>query len=229
MTSTSLPPHALPTLRQAVAAGMPVFFLVALAGATDALMVLHSMHLFAVYVTGDTAKIGVALSQGRLGAIVPLLAVVLVFFAATTLAAWAGRAAGRLRGTLLLAACAALTAAAAPLAATPYPLAAILLVAAAMGTLNQVRADEAGVTFITGTLVRTGRALAAGDWVGTVMGMLRWASFLAGVILAAWLDARLAPYTLGLVAMAAALGAGAEAGWAWRAPRASKKRKTKAA
>jgi hypothetical protein len=32
----------------------------------------------------------------------------------------------------------------------------VLLVAAAMGLINQVLADEPGVTFITGTLVRLG-------------------------------------------------------------------------
>jgi len=211
---TSLPPRTAPSLGQAIQDSLPVFFLIALAGATDALMVLHSVHLFAVYVTGDTAKIGVALSQGRLdAALAPLPAVILVFFAATTLAAGAGAAAGNRRGALLLAACAALLAAATAVAAEPYPLAAVLLIAAAMGTLNQVRASEPGVTFITGTLVKTGRALAAGDLAGTSIGLLRWASFLAGVILSAWLDTQFAPHTLGLVAGAAAIGAG----WAWRA------------
>jgi len=211
---TSISPRTRPDPRQAAHDNLPVFFLIALAGATDALMVLHSVHLFAVYVTGDTAKIGVALSRGQLGILLsPLPAVILVFFIATTLAARLGTAAASRREAVLLAACAVLAAAATALAAEPYPLATVLLVAAAMGVLNQVRATEPGVTFITGTLVKTGRALAAGDLAGTSAGLLRWASFLGGVVLSAWLDTRFAPYTLGLVAMAAAVGAG----MAWRA------------
>jgi len=195
-------------LRQAMLASAKVYFLLGLAGATDAVMVLHGGHVFAIYVTGDMTRLGVALAQGIVWPnAAPLLAVIGVFMAITTAAAWLGSRVGARRGAVLLAVCAALLAIAGVVATQAFSLAFVLLIAGAMGTLNQVRSDEAGVTFITGTVVKTGRALAGGDIVGTVVGALRVLSFCGGVIVAARVDERLAPYTLALLAAAAALGA----------------------
>lgn len=192
-------------LRQAMLASAKVYFLLGLAGATDAVMVLHGGHVFAIYVTGDMTRLGVALAQGIVWPnAAPLLAVIGVFMVITTAAAWLGLRVGARRGAVLLAVCAAL-------------LAFVLLIAGAMGTLNRVRNDEAGVTFITGTVVKTGRALAGGDIEATVVGALRVLSFCGGVIVAARVDERLAPYTLALLAVAAAFGAF----WEWSSVRSA--------
>ncbi|ANY14602.1 DUF1275 family protein [Bordetella pseudohinzii] len=195
--------------------GPSAHFLIALAGATDAMMMLRGAPVFAVYVTGDTARIGVALGHGQLSlALLPIMAVILAFFAATTLAAGIGQAAPRSRGAVLLGLCAALLAGAAAVPGDAHRgFAQVLWVAAAMGVLNQVRGDEAGVTFITGTLVRTGRALASGDIWAAAQGLGRWCSFLAGVAACAWFDSRYTACTLPLIAAVAGLGA---ARLAWR-------------
>ena len=193
----------------------PALPLVALAGATDALMILHSKMLLAVYVTGNSAKAGVMFAHGVASLPGALLTVVGVFFGATTAAAWLGGRLDRWRAPCLLAAVGALLAVASLLvrdaaSGAGYPLAAVLWIAAAMGTLNQVLADEPGVTFITGALVRGGRALARGDWAGAVAAAVRWHRLVAGAVAAATLEASQASWTLAAVAGAALLVA---AGW----------------
>jgi len=183
--------------------------LLALAGATDALMILHSKELLAVYMTGNSTKFAEFLLSGVWSKVGQLAAVLAAFIVFTTLAAWIGDRAGYLRSGLLLLIVGALLVAAAPLAVLvdqAYPLVAVMTIAAAMGTLNQVRADEPGVTFVTGTLVKLGRSLAAGKLPGALDCLARWFGFLLGALLGAFADVRLSAYTLSLLGVLAILG-----------------------
>jgi uncharacterized membrane protein YoaK (UPF0700 family) len=184
--------------------------LLALAGATDALMILHSKDLLAVYMTGNSTKLGDFLAQGAWFKVGEIASVIGTFVFATTVAAWMGDRIGRVRSGVLLLFVGMLLAIAAPLAAQAtekYSLATVMVIAAAMGTLNQVRADEPGVTFVTGLLVKLGRCLAAGKFGGAADAFSRWLCLLIGALLGTLVDGRLGAATLLLLAALAALGA----------------------
>ena len=178
----------------------PFFAVVALAGAVDALVLMHAHDLLAVYMTGNTSKLGDALASGLWSHAKPLLCIIAVFFAATTLAAWIGSRVGPWRAPVVLIACAAGLASAACLAGADYSLATICLIAASMGTLNQVRSDQSGVTFITGTLVSVGRQVAHGRMGDAALGALRWVSFLVGACIGTVLDASAKSGSLAILA-----------------------------
>lgn len=174
------------------------------AGATDALMILHSKELLAVYMTGDTSKVGHFLLEGDWAMVGALLTVIGIFLLATTTAAWLGQHAGGWRGTLLLALSGVLLALAA-LSAAPdqasYSLATVAMIAAGIGCLNQVRAEEPGISFVTGVLVRTGRQLASGELKAAGSSLLRWLALLLGAFIGTWLDGRFG--SAGLLVIAA--------------------------
>ncbi|WP_213881544.1 DUF1275 family protein [Pseudomonas sp. dw_358] len=184
--------------------------LVLIAGATDALMILHSKELLAVYMTGDTSKVGHFLLDRQWPMVGSLLAVIGTFLVATTVAAWMGQRAGEWRGTLVLAMSGLLLALAAPLAAldqSTYSLATVMVIAAAIGSLNQARADEPGVSFVTGVLVKAGRKLASGEFKAAGSGLLRWLALLLGALIGTWLDGRFGSATLLIIAAFIALNA----------------------
>ncbi|WP_110684899.1 YoaK family protein [Salinicola aestuarinus] len=178
------------------------------AGATDALIYRHSRDLLAVYMTGNTSHVGQHLAtQDWLGAL-PLLAVIATFFGATVAAAWIGNRVGPWRATCVMLITAGLIGVAAPIAINDgYSLATVLWIAAGMGALNQVSAKESGVTFLTGTLVRTGRALAAGDWLAGRDGLMRWVALVVGAAIATLLDEWIAERSLLFIVAALLLGA----------------------
>lgn len=178
-----------------------IWLLVIAAGLTDATLYLHSKDLLAVYVTGDTSKLGQALQQGDLQKALPLLGVIVAFLFGTTAGAWLGRRAGSWRSPLLLALVALLLAIAWLATAPHYPPLMVLVIAVAMGLLNQVRGSEPGVTFITGTLVRLGRALARGSWRSAGGLGLRWLAWLLAALAGAWLDSRLAAWAIAIIAL----------------------------
>jgi uncharacterized membrane protein YoaK (UPF0700 family) len=153
-------PDSATTIERAARSPLPVILLVALAGGIDALMILHSKQLLAVYMTGNSTKLGQSVVQGAWTQAGPLLAIIASFLCATTLGAWLGAKASHWRAAALLMLTAVLLLIAAPFAGDQYSLGVICLIAAAMGIINQARADQPGVTFITGILVRTGRQLA---------------------------------------------------------------------
>ncbi|REC94811.1 YoaK family protein [Kushneria indalinina] len=185
------------------------------AGATDALIYLHSRDLLAVYMTGNSSHIGRDIGDGLWGDLKPLLAVIATFFTATTLAAWIGIRAGRWRPTVILLLTAALMSASMPFAhSDDYPFTTVLFIAAAMGVLNQVSANESGVTFLTGMLVKTGRAFAEGNFSAWFDGLVRWSALVAGAALAIPLDQHLGRHALLAVAAMLALGAVFTAGHA---------------
>lgn len=177
-----------------------VHALLAVAGAVDALMFLHAGDLLAVYMTGNTTKLGQAVTRFDLQAASGLLLVIASFVAATTGAAWLGTHVGRSRPTTTLAIVALFLAAAQGVATAKYSLATVALIAAAMGALNQVLSNEPGVTFVTGTLVLLGRALCAGKMREALGLGLRWVAFFAGAVVATGADERLRAPVLGLVA-----------------------------
>lgn len=181
--------------------------LLAIAGAIDALLFLHAGGLLAVYMTGNTSKLGQAFSRLDGSAAGALALVIACFVAATTAAAWLGTRAGRARASVLLGVVAALLALAQVLAEAKYPLRTIALIAAATGTLNQVLPAEAGVTFITGSLVGLGRAVASGRGKRALGLALRWVAFLAGAVLATAADERFHVPVLGGVAGVVAIAA----------------------
>lgn len=181
--------------------------LLATAGAIDALLFLHAGGLLAVYMTGNTSKLGQSFSRLEGSAAGALALVIACFVGATTAAAWLGTRAGRARGAVLLGVVAVLLAAAQVLAETKYSVRTIALIAAAMGTLNQVLPAEAGVTFITGSLVGLGRAVASAQGRRALGLTLRWVAFLAGAVVATAADERFHFPVLGGVAGIVAIAA----------------------
>lgn len=202
----SHPSHSSPT-----AIAWSLLPLLALAGATDALLIVHSKDLLAVYMTGNTTKLGGFVAQAGWDRAGEIAGVIATFVLGAAFAAWLGNRVGRWRVCLVLMLAGALLLLAEPLAAQapqPYSLATVLMVAAAMGTLNQVRVDEPGVTFVTGSMVKLGRCLAAAHWPGVADALLRWLCFLIGALLGAWIDNRLGAETLLVIGALAILGAG---------------------
>lgn len=178
--------------------------LTAIAGATDAVIFQHSKELLAVYMTGNTTKVGEFAVQGQWTSVAPLLAVTASFLLATTVAAWVGQRLGNWRASVVLILSAVLMACAAPLAALqpqPFSLATVALIAAGIGCLNQALAAEPGVSFITGVLVKTGRALAAGRWPEALSDVLRWLALLLGALLGSVLTSVFGSATLLVIAL----------------------------
>ncbi len=106
------------------------------------------------------------------------------------------------RVALCLALTAVALAAAMPFAGQKYSLAGTCFITAGMGAINQARADETGVTFITGALVRTGRQHADGKFCVAAIGLLRWIALIAGVAIGTVMDLH---YGNGALAAIAAL------------------------
>jgi uncharacterized membrane protein YoaK (UPF0700 family) len=192
-----------------------LIILVLLAGATDALMFTHSKDLLAVYMTGDTSKLGQSVAEGKWPALGPLAAVIGAFLGATTFGAWLGPRVGRWRAAGLLTLVALCFALAWPDAQGKYPLSTVLLVATAMGLLNQVLADEPGITFITGTLVRLGRAIADLNAPAVGKDASRWLAWLVGAALGTLLDVRLEAFSALVFAVVFFAGAVVAARQAW--------------
>lgn len=182
-----------------------VLFLVSIAGLTDAAFYLHSKDLLGVYFTGDTSKLAQFLQKGDLQKALPLLGLIITFLASTTLAAWLGNLLGKRRAPSLLLIVSVLIFAAWPIGAPDYPYPAVLLLVMAMGALNQICSQEPGVTFITGTLVKLGRALANGDLGQGLPLALRWLVWFAAALVGAWIDSTFPQYTLLFIALWALL------------------------
>ncbi|MCR0984468.1 DUF1275 domain-containing protein [Roseomonas populi] len=183
--------------------------LTALAGWVDAQVVLRGGEILPVYMTGNSAKLAESLASGALAKAWPLAAVILAFLASSTLAARLARGGdgGRPAPALLLVGGMLVLAILLGLGAHEgrWPLGVLLAVAAAMGAVNQVLQGDPGVTFITGALVRTARALAAGEVLRAGRNLLRWASLLAGAAASALIDPVAGAYALVLPAGATLL------------------------
>ncbi|WP_250527162.1 YoaK family protein [Caballeronia sp. GAWG2-1] len=180
---------------------LPVFVLVAIAGGTDALVMLHSKEWLAVYMTGNSTKLSQSLVQGAFEKTIPLICVIACFLAFTTLAAWLGTRFPRWRAALSLTLTAILLACAVPLTGEQFSPLTTCLVAAGMGAINQALADQPGVTFITGTFISVGRQLASRKFGAAALGMLRWISWIVGAAAGTVLNILFGPGALAAIAL----------------------------
>ncbi len=185
---------------------LPALALLWLAGSTDAIAFVHGQELLAVYVTGNTTKLGGALLASNWARVLPLATLFATFAAATTLGAVLRRHLEPWGEAAVLALVAGLLGAAMAVAGEPFPLRKVLLIAGAMGALNQVLPSEPGATFITGTLVRFGRAMAAGKLGDAGGSLLRWVAFLAGAGVGALAETRYGSLGLAVPTVGAGVG-----------------------
>lgn len=159
--------------------------LAALAGFVDALGFLGLGGFFVSFMSGNSTRIGVgAASEAAAAAIGGAL--VLAFVIGVTVGSLAARWAGRWHQPILLLLVASCLAAAAILYRPGAVPGAFLLVTAAMGAANIVfqRDGEVsfGVTYMTGTLVKMGHALADALSGGPRWGWLPWLALWAGLV-----------------------------------------------
>jgi uncharacterized membrane protein YoaK (UPF0700 family) len=168
--------------------------LAALAGFVDALAFTSLGGFFASFMSGNSTRLGVGLGGGATGDALTAGALVLSFVSGVIVASVLVRARGeRSREAIMMVVTALLAAAAAVATLMPGPLLLIFL-AMAMGCENGVFHRDGdvtiGVTYMTGSLVRTGQKLAGAlmgdaDRWGWAPYLMLWAGFVAGVVLGA--------------------------------------------
>ncbi|MBE7217966.1 MAG: DUF1275 family protein [Caulobacteraceae bacterium] len=168
------------------------------AGATDAVAFLAFGGVFVSFMSGDTTRLGLALSQGA-GAQAVLFASVVALFVTGAAAAHAlGTAGGRWRTGAVLVLAGLLLLMAAAVGDRNWTAAALVLTAPSMGALSTASAHAQGVsvapTYVTGTLMRLGTALAdlalGRGARGAPLLAASWAAMLAGAIAGAAAYAR---------------------------------------
>lgn len=206
MLPNTLPARTARRLRLQVLRGRVGLGLVAglsvLAGMTDAIGLL-ALGDFVSFMSGNTTRLAVAISDADLPLVLRLSAAVLGFVVGNALGVLLARGFRRRAWPVLLVVAALLAFAAAwPLAVT-FP--ALLAATLAMGMINavveQVNGLPIGLTYVTGALSRFGRGL--GCWLlgerrnGWRVQLVPWAGMLLGAALGAWLE-----HHLGLQALA---------------------------
>lgn len=172
-----------------------------LAGMTDAIGFMASGD-FVSFMSGNTTRLAVAISDGDLGLTGRLVILVATFIVGNALGVLVARLGGRRALPLLLCIATLLCAA----AAWPFDsqLPALLAAIIAMGMLNasveEVNGLPVGLTYVTGALSRFGRGL--GRWMlgerrsGWRVQLVPWSGMFIGAILGAVLE-----HHLGLKAM----------------------------
>ncbi|KNX77147.1 membrane protein [Pseudomonas sp. 250J] len=195
----------LQALRGRVGLGL-VAGLSVLAGMTDAIGLL-ALGDFVSFMSGNTTRLAVAISQADLALILRLALAILGFVLGNTLGVLLARRLNRRAAPLLLIVATLLAFAAAWPASITFP--ALIAATLAMGMLNavveQVNGLPIGLTYVTGALSRFGRGL--GRWLlgerrdGWRVQLVPWSGMLLGAALGAWLQQR-----LGLQALAASCG-----------------------
>lgn len=165
----------------------------ALAGFVDAQGYLHLNGFFVSFMSGNSTRLAVALTQGEWGFAKIALVIVALFVAGVVLGSVVGDLAGSARRRAVLATETVLLAAAAILQGVgPAPLA-IAAVSLAMGAENAVFERDGdigiGLTYMTGTLAKAGQRMASAilggkplEWVPY---MLLWVGLVAGALLGA--------------------------------------------
>lgn len=183
--------------------------LAGLAGYVDSLGFLHLGGVFVSFMSGNTTRMAVSLAEGRWGAALEVAAILILFVVGAMIGALIAGAQGpRSRSRVLALEAVLLAGAAAAAGAGAAPLA-IGLMVLAMAVENSVflRDGEVGVslTYMTGTLVKTGHALAAavrgGDPFDFRPYLVLWAGLCGGAVLGA-----LVYHGLGLIALWPAAG-----------------------
>lgn len=183
-----------------------------LAGMTDAIGFMATGD-FVSFMSGNTTRLAVAISDGDLSTTSRLLLAIITFVVGNALGVVVARLSGRRALPLLLTIGMLLCAAAAwPMESRVMTVVAAIL---AMGMLNaaveQVNGLPVGLTYVTGALSRFGRGL--GRWImgerrdGWRVQLVPWAGMFLGAVAGALLESRLGPNAL-LVsgAFAAVLG-----------------------
>jgi len=181
-----------------------------LAGMTDAIGFMATGD-FVSFMSGNTTRLAVAISDGEVSLIGRLSALVLAFIAGNALGIVISRFSGRRAITLLLSIAAMLSVSASlPHAGQTL---ALLTGIVAMGMLNavveQVNGLPIGLTYVTGALSRFGRGL--GRWLigerrnGWRVQLVPWTGMFAGAVLGALLEQRMGLSALYFSAMLAAI------------------------
>lgn len=184
-----------------------------LAGMTDVIGFMASGD-FVSFMSGNTTRLAVAISDGDLGLTLRLVILVATFVAGNVLGIVVSRFGGRRALPLLLCIATLLCGA----AAWPYEtqLPALLATIIAMGMLNaaveEVNGLPVGLTYVTGALSRFGRGL--GRWMlgerrnGWRVQLVPWTGMFAGAVIGALLEHHLglkALFVSGLLAGALGL------------------------
>lgn len=181
-----------------------------LAGMTDAIGFMASGD-FVSFMSGNTTRLAVAISEGDLGLTLRLVILVATFIVGNALGVLVARLGGRRALPLLLCIATLLcTSAAWPFdAQLPALLAAII----AMGMLNaaveEVNGLPVGLTYVTGALSRFGRGL--GRWMlgerrsGWRVQLVPWSGMFIGAILGAVLEQHLGLKAMFVSAVLAAM------------------------
>lgn len=195
----------LQVLRGRVGLGL-VAGLSVLAGMTDAIGLL-ALGDFVSFMSGNTTRLAVAISQADLALVLRLALAILSFVLGNALGVLLARHFRRQASPLLLVVAGLLAFAAAWPLATSFP--ALVAAILAMGMLNavveQVNGLPIGLTYVTGALSRFGRGL--GRWLlgerrhGWRVQLVPWSGMLLGAAIGAWLEQR-----LGLLALSASCG-----------------------
>ncbi|MHA3735788.1 YoaK family protein [Pseudomonas sp. Eth.TT006] len=164
-----------------------------LAGMTDAIGFMASGD-FVSFMSGNTTRLAVAISDGDMGLTLRLVVLVVTFVFGNALGIVIGRLGGRRTLPLLLCIATLLCAAAAWPADSQLP--ALLAAIIAMGMLNaaveEVNGLPVGLTYVTGALSRFGRGL--GRWMlgerrnGWRVQLVPWTGMFIGAILGAVLE-----------------------------------------
>ncbi|WP_278069567.1 YoaK family protein [Brevundimonas sanguinis] len=173
--------------------------LAALAGYVDSLGFLHLGGVFVSFMSGNSTRLAVSLAEGRWQAAGAVAGVLALFVLGAMLGALVAGGEGARSRSRVLAVEAFLLAGAAVAAGAGIAPVAIGLMVMAMAVENSVflRDGEVGVslTYMTGTLVKTGHALAAavrgGDPWAFRPYMALWAGLVGGALLGAVVYGRL--------------------------------------
>ena len=178
-----------------------------MAGFVDAVGFLLTGGFFVSFMSGNSTRLAVGLAEGA-GYAGLALALIAAFVAGVSTGAFLGRKAGARRGPAVLAFVSLALALAATLAAlAPLPVA-ILVLAFAMGAENTVFAQDGevrvGLTYMTGALVKLGKAITAAllgeDRFGWAPHLLLWLGLVAGAALGAVAFDLLGPAALWIAA-----------------------------
>ncbi|WP_025126616.1 YoaK family protein [Pseudomonas sp. PH1b] len=182
-----------------------------LAGMTDAIGFMATGD-FVSFMSGNTTRLAVAISDGDVGLILRLSLLVATFVAGNALGVMVSRLGGH-RALPLLLCIGALLCIAASWPGNNSSLPAILAAIIAMGMLNaaveEVNGLPIGLTYVTGALSRFGRGF--GRWLlgerrnGWRVQLVPWTGMFAGAVLGALLEQRLGLQALYVSAVISAL------------------------
>ena len=164
-----------------------------LAGYIDALGFIALGGFFVSFMTGNTTRLGIELAGGHGGGIMLAGGILALFVGGVVLGTLVGHAAGRHRPPAVLGLVTLCLLVSAGLDTGGFTMAAVCLLAVAMGSENAVfqRDGEVtiGLTYMTGTLVKMGQRIAGALLGGPPLAFLRhfllWLGLLAGAVLGA--------------------------------------------